>query len=113
RAVDTFAEFLRWKKSEQGGASLADAQFVIARAHGFESWARFVEHVEDMLRDSSDRSVFERAADAVITGDIETLRRLIRAHPGLVQERSARSHKVTLLHYVAANGVEDFRQKSP
>ena len=115
RAVDTFTEYLRWKKSEAslGGPTLADAQFVIARAHGFESWATFVVHVEDMTRDSSERSIFERAADAVITGDIEQLRSLIGEQPNLVRDRSSRSHAATLLHYVAANGVEDFRQKSP
>jgi ankyrin repeat protein len=30
-----------------------------------------------------------------------------------VRERSTREHRSTLLHYVSANGVEDFRQKTP
>jgi ankyrin repeat protein len=30
-----------------------------------------------------------------------------------VQARSTRAHRSTLLHYVSANGVEDFRQKTP
>jgi ankyrin repeat protein len=34
-------------------------------------------------------------------------------NPDLVHARSARVHGATLLHYVAANGVEDFRQKTP
>ena len=37
----------------------------------------------------------------------------MRENPRLVHARSARQHRATLLHYVAANGVEDFRQKSP
>jgi ankyrin repeat protein len=31
----------------------------------------------------------------------------------LARARSAREHRSTLLHYVSANGVEDFRQKTP
>ena len=34
-------------------------------------------------------------------------------HALLARARSARVHHATLLHYVAANGVEDFRQQSP
>jgi hypothetical protein len=58
-------------------------------------------------------SNFESAADAIITGDITTLRKLLRDHPDLVRQRSTRDHHSTLLHYVSANGVEDFRQKTP
>ena len=57
--------------------------------------------------------VFERAADAVAGGDAGGLRELLRAHPGLVHARSRRPHHATLLHYVAANGVEDARQRTP
>jgi ankyrin repeat protein len=56
---------------------------------------------------------FERAADAVVTGDTAILERLIRAKPQLVEERSSRAHRATLLHYAGANGVEDDRQKTP
>jgi hypothetical protein len=28
------------------GATLADAQFALAREHGFESWAKLVRHIE-------------------------------------------------------------------
>ena len=56
---------------------------------------------------------FEKAADAVVTGDIAGLSALLRQHPDLVRERSTREHRSTLLHYVSANGVEDYRQKTP
>ena len=56
---------------------------------------------------------FEAAADAIVSGDIETLRRLLREEPELIRERSSREHGATLLHYVSANGVEDDRQKTP
>src|SRR5690242_14003202 len=58
-------------------------------------------------------SDFETAADAVISGDIEALRSMLHADPELVRRRSARKHRATLLHYVAANGGEDERQRTP
>src|SRR5262249_19557775 len=58
-------------------------------------------------------SAFESAADAIVNGDAPTLRRLLAVHPGLVRERSTRDHHSTLLHYVSANGVEGYRQKTP
>jgi ankyrin repeat protein len=92
---------------------LTDAQHFIARVHDFASWPRFAHHVEAMARADSLTVRFEAAADAVVAGDIETLRRLLREHPDLVRTRSTRGHSSTLLHYVSANGVEDFRQKTP
>src|SRR5689334_12527045 len=56
---------------------------------------------------------FEAAADAVIAGDLRTLEAALAAEPALVTARSARPHRATLLHYVAANGVEDERQVTP
>lgn len=56
---------------------------------------------------------FELAADAMVTGDLATLTRLLHETPELIRARSARPHHATLLHYIAANGVEDERQKSP
>src|SRR5216117_190059 len=93
--------------------SLADAQWVIAREHGFESWPRFVKHIQGIVRTDSPVSRFELAADAIVTGDLMALKRLLREDPELVRARSTRSHEAPLIHYVAANGVEDFRQKTP
>jgi ankyrin repeat protein len=48
-----------------------------------------------------------------VSGDAATLERLLRDEPELIHARSAREHRATLLHYVAANGVENYRQKTP
>jgi len=93
--------------------ALADAQFVIAREHGFESWPKFAKHIEALTRANSAVSQFELAADAVVSGDTAALERLLGETPELIRERSTREHRATLLHYVSANGVEDFRQKTP
>ena len=58
-------------------------------------------------------SDFERAVDAIVTGDLPGLERLLAEHPQLICARSTREHHATLLNYVAANGVEDDRQKTP
>ncbi len=58
-------------------------------------------------------AVFERAADAVVSGGVDCLRSLLREQPALATARSSRPHRCTLLHYLAANGVEGERQQTP
>jgi ankyrin repeat protein len=57
--------------------------------------------------------LFERAADAIAAGDVDTLRALLERDPELARARSARPHRATLLHYIGANGVEVERQRTP
>jgi ankyrin repeat protein len=92
---------------------LADAQLVIAREHGFESWPRFAKHIEGLTHQNSPVSRFESAVDAVVTGDVAKLSQLLSEDPALVRERSTFLHHATLLNYVGANGVENYRQKTP
>jgi len=116
RAVDGIVAGVqeRMRRSPEGGRlALTDAQLLIARAHGFGTWRAFAEQVERLSGTGAGSDPFEAGADAVITGDLGTLRALLRASPDLVRARSARDHRATLLHYVAANGVEDFRQQTP
>lgn len=96
-----------------GGFALADAQHLLATIHGFENWAAFARHVDAPFTGASRGREFEAAVDAVVSGDLATLQRLIAAQPDLVHEHSTREHHATLLHYVAANGVEDYRQRTP
>jgi len=93
--------------------SLTDAQFAVARFHGFDSWPIFAKHIDALEHATHGTAIFESAVDAIVGGDAATLQRLLREHPNLVHERSTRDHGATLLHYVSANGVEDFRQKTP
>ena len=89
------------------------AESIIAREQHFESYARFLEHVEARRDPDSPVARFEDAAEAVISGDAATLQHLLREHAELIRARSARTHHSTLLHYVGANGIEGFRQKTP
>jgi hypothetical protein len=90
-----------------------DARAIIAREHDFESWDQFAAFAEAMKDTRSPIAQFEAAVDVIIGGDIATLERLLRANPPVVRARSTRKHHSTLLHYVASNGVEGFRQRTP
>jgi ankyrin repeat protein len=85
--------------------SLDQARSSVAGLYRFAGWPDVVAHGTDPVDPA-----FEAAADAIVAGDAEALRALIQAHPGLVQARSPFKHRSTLLHYVAANGVEEMRQ---
>src|SRR2546421_11672252 len=95
----------RWNKLKENTehlakCTLAGAQFFIAREHGFTSWPKFARHVQELARATSPVAVFEAAADAVVNGDLSTLKKLLADHPGLARECSTREHRSTLLHYV-------------
>lgn len=117
--VDTWIEEVagfarRQLRGADGSAcALADAQFVIARSHGFASWPKFVRHLEALQSAGSFNARFEAAADAIVAGDSVALRRLLKQDPRLVTARSGREHGAALLHYVSANGVEGYRQRTP
>ncbi len=93
----------------------------VARRIDDESHAQVVERllpltpVEPSVRfdEPAFAAVFERAADAVVEGDVDTLSRLLGDHPVLARARSSRPHRCTLLHYLGANGVEGERQRTP
>jgi ankyrin repeat protein len=98
----------------------ADARRALARWYGFPDWERLAEWVEAVAREGSPTAVFEAAVEAVIDGDVSTLERsrardprLPRARSTLVTKNDPPVHGATLLHYLAANGVEDWRQRSP
>src|SRR5207302_678175 len=57
-------------------------------------------------------AMVDAAGDAVARGDGASLADLVATRPSLVFERSPLGHAATLLHYVAANGVEFRRQQS-
>jgi hypothetical protein len=104
---------LRETKERAARCTLADAQFFVARCHGFASWPKFAKHLNELARANSPVSKFEQAVEAIVNGDAAGLQQLLSENPELVRARSTRDHRSTLLHYVSANGVEDFRQKTP
>jgi ankyrin repeat protein len=106
-------DFVAKTMRHERGCVLADAQFVIARSHGFPQWAAFIAHLDALAHAETEIAAFEAAAEAIVRGDEQALRQLLQRHPALIRARSTREHHATLLHYVSANGVENYRQKSP
>jgi len=89
-----------------------DARLVVAHRHALNTWADLQRYVEAVQHDPAVRR-FEEAVEAMIHGELGTLRKLLDQDPDLVRARSTRRHHATLLHYIAANGVEGDRQRTP
>jgi hypothetical protein len=92
----------------RAGLTLDQVRFVVAREHEFRDWPEVIAHGAAEV----DRR-FEAAVDAIVEGNVGELRALCAEAPALSSARSAFGHHATLLHYVAANGVEPARQWSP
>jgi hypothetical protein len=99
--------------------SLDDARLAIARFYDFLDWPSLIAWVEAVLREGPVLE-FESAVEAMVNGDLAALTDALRRNPALLRARSDRIccfdppvHRATLLHYVAANGVEAYRQKTP
>jgi hypothetical protein len=99
--------------------SLDDARLAIARNYDFPDWSALVDYVDVVLQEGPTHA-FEAAVEAVVAGDLGSLQDALRREPALVHARSSRVccfdppvHRATLLHYIAANGVEAYRQKTP
>jgi ankyrin repeat protein len=91
---------------------LEDAKLLVAREHCHEDWEALARFAEAAAADGP-VARFEAAVESVIDGDRAALERALRTEPALVRARSTRRHHATLLHYLAANGVESFRQRTP
>ena len=99
--------------------TIADARLAVARWYDYQDWSRLGEHVS-AIEAGGPIARFEGAVEALIDGDAASLSHLLAGDPGLVRARSTRvnyfdppQHRATVLHYIAANGVEGYRQRSP
>src|SRR2546428_112653 len=81
----------RWKTSDpKTTRNLADAQHAIAHDHGFDTWKNFTDEIARRTGQAEKAAIWRAAEDAFVAGDDSTL-----------------------LHYVGANGVEGWRQRTP
>src|SRR2546423_854925 len=88
RWVDDLEAFVGRQRQSEKTLSLTHAQFVLARAHGFESWPKFATYLEALARSHSPESDFESAVEAIVSGDVAALSRLLRSNPKLIEVRS-------------------------
>ncbi|MDW3196885.1 MAG: hypothetical protein R8G66_31200 [Cytophagales bacterium] len=86
---------------------LSDIQLCIASEYGFKTW----QAVMDV--DQPYDEYFETALNALLEGEVQSLKVLLNAHPNLVNQKSNYGHGATLLHYTGSNGVEMWRQQVP
>ena len=90
--------------------TLADAQFVIAREHGFESWPKLKAHIE-AARPMAEQA--ELLLQAVRDDKSGVVARLLRAHPELrafdVFTAAASGSADEVQRLVAANGADAMR----
>ena len=112
-------KFIPDSEIRDAALSLDDARLAIARNYDFLDWAALVDYVEAVSGEGPVHD-FEAAVEAVVAGDLDSLQDALRRDPALVHARSSRVccfdppvHRATLLHYIAANGVEAYRQKTP
>ena len=90
---------------------LADAQLVVAREYGFDSWPRLKHAVEisETLAQFQPHPQFDAALAAMDNGEAAELRCLLAEHPDLVHARTNIEPPyhyftgATLLHHVAGN----------
>lgn len=90
--------------SELAKLQLSDAQLVLSREYGFDTWARMKAHIES--------PVFVAAVDAIRNSDADRLRALIEEDPSIVQIGGVLDEEfgkdsyfagAPLLHYVAGH----------
>ncbi len=70
--------------------ALADAQLVIAREHGFESWPKFAKHIQALTSESHPRAAFIIAACAPLdsghaSGTLERAEAILASHPDIAE----------------------------
>jgi len=77
--------------SETEGFQLSDAQLVLARAYGFESWTKLKAFVDGVT--------IARFVAAVEAGEVEWVRTMLRQRPELVHMDTAGNNEQRGLHY--------------
>jgi ankyrin repeat protein len=112
-------KFIDDSEIRDAALSLDDARLAVARYYDFLDWSALAAYVEAVLNEGPVFE-FESAVEAVVDGDVAALDAALLRNSALVSARSSRVcafdppvHRATLLHYVAANGVEAYRQKTP
>ena len=85
------------------GLKKEEIDLAILLEHGFGSWAEAKNAQRFNL-------IFEKAINALLDGKLETLRAIINSHPQVIKFKSSFGHQAGLIHYLAANGTELWRQ---
>jgi ankyrin repeat protein len=82
---------LHYRRLDPSSFALHDAQLVLARAYGFESWPKLKAFVDGVT--------VRRLVDAVGAGDVATVRSMVAARPELVDTDVAENDEHRALHH--------------
>jgi len=99
---------VRDQLADKSRITLADAQFVLAREHGFATWAGLKRHIEASALPVP-RTVREELHDAFERRDWPTVRALVEEHPALrahIDEPVFPFDTPALVHYAAQQDLE-------
>ena len=80
-----------YRQADPSTFALHDAQLVMARAHGFDSWPK--------LKAFVDGTTVRRLVEAVRNGDLDTVRSMVTARPELVHLDVAENDEHRALHH--------------
>ena len=118
--VGWLARPLSRKEVLAAGLTAEEARLAVARHHCFRDWTALADYAAAACERASAVHRFEAAVEAVVTGDVAALDARLKRHPELIRARSVRVtpfdpavHRAMLLHYLGANGVEGYRQRTP
>jgi hypothetical protein len=103
-------EFHKKMTSEipSAGLGLEDCQLAIAKEYGYANWENALSE-SDQAFDKN----FETAINLLVNGQIQELQSLLEKQPEILQQHSPFWHGAGLIHYIASNGVETWRQCVP
>ena len=73
---------------------MEDARWVVARQHGFSTWAAFARHVEDLAAGRAGSAPFLEAFAAIEQGDVAALSRQLEQEPDLVRARGTNGNSL-------------------
>lgn len=83
--------------------TLADAQLIIAREYGFDSWGKLKSHVLSREADPAIADLVASLRDAAGRGDLARLNTLLDAHPELIDEPGGQGVRTALHQAVFGN----------
>lgn len=98
----------RWQESTEAEIAnarftLAEAQLVIARQYGFETWARLKSHVQLRQAAEPTEAAVNRVREAAGRGDLALLNKLLDADPPLINEPGGPGVRTALHQAVFGN----------
>ncbi|HUI42152.1 MAG TPA: ankyrin repeat domain-containing protein [Terriglobia bacterium] len=94
--ADAVAEVnAHYRHADAAQFALHDAQLVLARSYGFESWPKLKAYVDGLT--------VKRLAESVRAGDLAQVRAMLKARPELVNMAMSYSDEHRPLHYAVMN----------